>query len=327
MNAFGRIVIIHPGAPGDLILAAPVAAALKKRFPEARMDSYSRFPLWDIFDNVTDRRLDLESSGVHRLFSEPDPSIIGPADLAITWMGAGDEAFVSNLARSTGAKTIAGGTSPPPGIHATDYLASQLVGLIENPVRAELTLKPSAKATDRMKSFLAGSRLSPDKGCLAVHPGSGSPAKCWPPRNFAETINRWRASGKPALIIQGPADETQVERVLSLTGDVPVLKCPDWGLLATLLHGSEAYLGNDSGVTHLAAAVGARTVAVFGPTDPAVWGPRGREVKIIQGKASCAPCSAEERRRCRNPECLESVTADRAWKILNRKSRTEVNNG
>ncbi len=326
MSAYTKIAVIHPGAPGDLVLAAPVIGALKKAFPGAELDAYSRFPIWLLFDNLVDSWFDLESSGIHKLFAQTDPSVIGPVDLAVTWMGSGDETFISNLAHSTEARVIAASTSPPPGVHATDYIASHLGELFDTPVSAKLVFKSSAEATQRLKNFLAGAGISPDEEYLAVHPGSGSYTKCWPANYFAELINRWKSSNRPAVLIEGPADEDAVRGVSAITGDVPVLKRPDWELVAALLHGCRAYAGNDSGIAHLAAALGAPVVAVFGPTDPTVWGPRGKEVTIIQGKADCAPCSAEERNNCQELTCLGGVTVGRVWEALAQKSRLEVKN-
>jgi ADP-heptose:LPS heptosyltransferase len=61
------------------------------------------------------------------------------------------------------------------------------------------------------------------------------------------------------------------------------------GQLAGLIGSADAYLGNDSGPTHLAAAIGVATVALFGPTDPDVWGPRGERVTILRGRPAAGP--------------------------------------
>ena len=93
------------------------------------------------------------------------------------------------------------------------------------------------------------------------------------------------ARGFEPILIEGPADEEVVAGVQSALreGALPVLSGLRVDDLAAILSLCHAYLGNDSGVTHLAAASGAATVALFGPTDPAVWGPRGRSVTIIRG--------------------------------------------
>ena len=86
--------------------------------------------------------------------------------------------------------------------------------------------------------------------------------------------------------------------------------------VAGILSKCRAYLGNDSGITHIAAAVGTPMLAIFGPTDPDVWGPRGENVTIIRGRAPCSPCSREKRLECENRQCVLSVNADRVWDQL-----------
>ncbi len=95
---------------------------------------------------------------------------------------------------------------------------------------------------------------APESGSVLIHPGSGSPKKNWP--HFEVLMNRLRGS------IPLPTDLTLPE-------------------LSAHLRRCRAYIGNDSGITHLAAYIGCPTVALFGPTDPRVWGPIGRRVRII----------------------------------------------
>jgi heptosyltransferase-2/heptosyltransferase-3 len=71
-----------------------------------------------------------------------------------------------------------------------------------------------------------------------------------------------------------------------------------------------AYIGNDSGVTHLAAAAGIPTIAIFGPTDETVWAPPGSHVKIITCAIECRPCSGAQMQRCAEQKCLRGVTLE-----------------
>ncbi len=104
---------------------------------------------------------------------------------------------------------------------------------------------------------------------IAIHPFSGSPRKNWPLDRYQELAHQ---VGGPVQWCAGP--EEQLEGAVRIT-NLYELAC--W--LAT----AKVYIGNDSGITHLAAAVGVPVVAIFGPTDPAVWAPRGEQVHIIWG--------------------------------------------
>jgi len=77
--------------------------------------------------------------------------------------------------------------------------------------------------------------------------------------------------------------------------------------LAAVLEAAGLFIGNDSGVTHIAAAVGIPTVAIFGPTDPTVWAPRGKRVEAVCPQTPCAPCTREERTACERLRCLDEV--------------------
>jgi hypothetical protein len=114
---------------------------------------------------------------------------------------------------------------------------------------------------------------------ILVHPGSGSPAKNWPPEQFAAVI---RALKRPPRLIVGEADVGIPEEIeASLGRALPRLEQPPLQALAARLAGCRAYLGNDSGVSHLAGLCGARTVALFGPTNPDVWRPIGPYVHVV----------------------------------------------
>ena len=81
-------------------------------------------------------------------------------------------------------------------------------------------------------------------------------------------------------------------------------------ILAAIIKRSDLFVGNDSGITHLAAAIGTPTISIFGPTDPRMWGPRGEQVKILYKKSPCSPCSFDMRRNCFSQICLEGVTVE-----------------
>jgi ADP-heptose:LPS heptosyltransferase len=88
--------------------------------------------------------------------------------------------------------------------------------------------------------------------------------------------------------------------------------------LAALLRRGKCFIGNDSGITHLAAAVGTPSIALFGPTDPGVWGPRGENVSIIRGETDCSPCTPETLRGCTRQRCLENIKVETVFKVMER---------
>jgi ADP-heptose:LPS heptosyltransferase len=156
--------------------------------------------------------------------------------------------------------------------------------------------------------FIKGRIADPKRMVVAVHPGSGSRQKCWPVERFAGLLNRLRRMEAQIIIVSGPADKEIVERLKAkVNDDFPLVDHLSLPKLAAVLKQCNLFIGNDSGITHLAAAVGVRTLAIFGPTDPKIWGPRGELVKILYKKAHCSPCPADFRRNCSTQICLEDI--------------------
>lgn len=120
---------------------------------------------------------------------------------------------------------------------------------------------------------------------VVLHPGSGGDAKRWPSARFAALGERIPAElGCNVVVLIGPADEdVEAELAAAWGGRSGVTMAINWPLrlVMALLSMARGYVGNDSGVTHLAARA-CRTLAIFGPTDPAVWQPLGRHVQVLR---------------------------------------------
>jgi ADP-heptose:LPS heptosyltransferase len=120
---------------------------------------------------------------------------------------------------------------------------------------------------------------------IVLHPGAGSAAKVW--SGFGALARRLIARGQPVVVTGGPADGpvlAGLKRAGALDG-AHVLPDPPLPQVAALAADARGFVGNDSGPTHLAAAVGCPTLALFGPTDPGVWAPPGAHVRVLAGRA------------------------------------------
>jgi heptosyltransferase III len=121
---------------------------------------------------------------------------------------------------------------------------------------------------------------------VLVHPGSGARRKNWPAERFAAVVRALEARGIPTRLVVGEADLADAQAVEACVGHaLPRLEHPSLEALAARLAGCRAYLGNDSGVSHLAGLAGARTVVLFGPTPAAVWRPLGPRVSVLDFSA------------------------------------------
>jgi heptosyltransferase-3 len=167
---------------------------------------------------------------------------------------------------------------PPDGPHASDWLAQAVAKVGSDPAVTPPTVAASSQEEVQARPWLE--RLAPR--FLAIHPGSGSPRKNWPPDRFAALAERL-ADGEAFLLVEGPADADAAAPVSRLPSAVHARDLPP-RVLGAVLARAGLYVGNDSGVSHLAAAWGAPVLALFGPTDPAQWAPVGPRVHVLRAK-------------------------------------------
>jgi heptosyltransferase III len=198
-------------------------------------------------------------------------------DDALAYVVSDDGDLAASLARSAGC-TIACPPAPPPGVHASEWLARPLASL---GLPAADPLAPLAFAPAETSAARAWRERLPDR-FLALHPGSGSPRKNWPSACYAE-LARVLAPNEPFLVVRGPADDEAAAPLLQRPNAVDATDLP-LRTLGALLSDAGAFVGNDSGVTHLAAAAGAPTLALFGPTDPEQWAPVGASVRVLRAQ-------------------------------------------
>ncbi len=226
-------------------------------------------------------------------------------------------ALAENLRKAGAGRVILIPSFPPEGlkVHAADYLVDSLKASGFEGENSFSPLRLPEDALSFARGFLGKLGWKEGDRVLAIHSGSGSPAKNWSPKNFARVADGISGRAK-VLLISGPANDgvEEVRRALKkadsfVADNLPLIQ------LAAVLKLSMAYLGNDSGITHLAAALGIPTVAVFGPTDPAIWGPRGPGVRFFYDRSSCSPCSSEARSAC-SRHCLERIGPDRGLEVL-----------
>jgi len=151
---------------------------------------------------------------------------------------------------------------------------------------------------------------------VCIHPGSGGVKKCWPPEGFADLIMGLAARGGYSFrILLGPAEEGGYDewtrgRLGGLGSRVVTARGLPLHEVAGLLAAGSFYIGNDSGISHLAAALGLPGVVIFGPTDPCLWRPWGEGMRVVASDRECAPCG-ERYRECGDPSCLRHIAAGR----------------
>ena len=171
---------------------------------------------------------------------------------------------------------------PARGVHAARWLAGAVSPLVSAGQPAATCLsdvRPLAFTEPEQREAAARVGSLPAR-FVAVHPGSGSASKNWPLDRFLDAARRL-AGGQRFLLIAGPAEP-------DLSPPEAALLARDWPVrvLGAALARAGLYLGNDAGVSHLASAAGAPTLALFGPTDPGTWAPIGPRVATLRAPAA-----------------------------------------
>lgn len=288
-----HILVVRAGAIGDGLLTLPALAALRTRWPAARVTLLGPRSLLPYVRaaGLVDVALPVEDAAGRALFE--DDSSQAPtwaaADLAVVWLK--QWAAVAGRLHQWGANRIVGSPSQPPvdaRIHVADYLFRILRPLGIGRARAcHLNLVPADAEEQAARWWWEriGSGAPP---AVAIHPGSGSAIKRWPMGRYVELTGLLTRGGHVVLVLLGSAESNMLadwQRVANRARSFHLLTDLELPVVAGLLTRCAAYIGNDSGVSHLSAALGVPTIAIFGPTNPVRWSPIGPNVRVLRDPA------------------------------------------
>jgi ADP-heptose:LPS heptosyltransferase len=279
-----RILVIRGGAIGDFILTLPAIRALRDAFPNARIEILGYKHIASLVENrlYADCVRCLESAQLSRFFAkdaDPPSALVeyfASFDLIVTYLYDPDSVFETNLRRSGAKQIIRGPAKIDNRSHATRQLAKPIKELGLPIFDFAPKLYPSRENLHRAREFHAGLAAP----IVAFHSGSGSEQKNWPMQNWIDLGDYFLRNFDGSLVIvSGESDRAQNERLESLwkNSRARFAKSLPLPLLAAVLEGT-IFLGHDSGISHLAAASGARPILLFGPTEPSVWAPLNARV-------------------------------------------------
>lgn len=311
---FKRILVIRAGALGDTVLALPSLQILRQQFPQAHIEVVGYPVNWSVALPRVDRITSIDLPAFGGLYSGTAHSglarEVAGIDLVVAWTVRDPRLSLQDAGAE---RTVWCSPLPPPDIHAAQWLVDSLEDLIPgDPQSAPPNLHLSRAELDRGEQTLSDLGLERP---IILHPGAGTPWKRWPPDRFAQLGDSLRAGGSTVALACGPADADSVAAVQA-TGARPFAVLPELPArhLGAVLARSVAVVGNDSGVTHLAAAAGAPTVALFGPTDPVSWSPTGR-VQVVRGCTE-RPTQAGQIRICDDPRCMDGISVAQVLEVL-----------
>ena len=301
MQARRNILLFHAGALGDFVVTWPLALALARIYPQSRVFYVTQRGKGALAERVLRLEAADADAGWHGMFTpgaslpEPQAKLLAGAHSVVSFVSSPDDPFSQNAARLSPESNYLTMTVSPPAEftgHVGEHLLAQLA--------------PWAAAQAAMAQVLrsVASRgvtgKSPGGRRVLVHPGSGSPRKCWPAKRFVELIERLRADGREVRVVVGEVEREKwpAEEMRRLESVADVARPASYLELLDEISAAAGFVGNDTGPSHLAGIVGVPTVALFGATNPDHWRPMGPRVRVVREGS------------------LEDITVDRVYAEL-----------
>lgn len=322
-----RILIVKPSSFGDIVMALPALALLRRRHPDAEIGWFVNTEFAALLEghpmlarvHQWDRGRRRSAWGLAR-----GAGALGPVlrevrecgyDVAYDFQGLFRSGWVT---RRSGAPVRVGfrngrelsplfytdrRDTPESAVHAVDRYR-RLVDP-DSADQVEFPLAIDEAARDAARSLLAELGLGAGERFVAVNPGARWQSKRWPPERFGE-VAAWihDRAGLRSVCVGSAAFRNAARGVAAAGGEAVLDATGRTSLkeLAAVLQDAVFVLSNDSGPMHLAVAAGTPVVALFGPTDPARIGPYGPGHEVVQAQVECAPCS---KRDCpEKPPCM-----------------------
>jgi ADP-heptose:LPS heptosyltransferase len=323
------ITVVRALNLGDLLCAVPSLRALRHRFPDARitllglpwartlvdryhlyLDGHEVFPG---FPGIPEAPFDPARTAT---FLESAQA--RPADLVVQLHGDGTS--INAFAGLLGGRSIAGFVPPgltaladPPGVwipypsHGSEiHRLLALPAALGAPTDDHLEFRVRADDVDELRA-IAGAELL-DRPYAVVHAGSSTPLRRWPAARFAAVADRLFREGYAVFLTGTEAERGVVADVRDAMTEtaIDVAGRTGLGAMAALVEGARILIANDTGVSHLAAAVGTPSVVVFSGSDPDRWAPLDSERHtVLGGSSSVAACrhQLEDAHRCLGDAC------------------------
>ena len=287
-----RILVIRGGAIGDFVLTLPAIKLLRENFPAAHLEILGYRHIVALAENrfYADASRSIEYGALAQFFvpnAELDPELVAyfaSFQQVVSYLFDPDLFFETNVRRCGVKNFLVASPKLDDSAHAAHQLARPLQSLALFLDDAAAALHPNGDDRAFAKKFLAGTK-SP---LIALHPGSGGEKKNWPLENW-RALGDWLLARGPQptlLVIGGEADEIAIAALEAAWNEHSALFAKNIPLpqVAALLERCTLFLGHDSGISHIAAAVGPRCVLLFGPTDPQIWAPANPLVRVLQSQ-------------------------------------------
>lgn len=281
-----RILVIRGGAVGDFILTLPALRLLREAFPTAQLELIGYRHIAALAERrfYADAVRSIEYGPMAGFFARGGTldaelcEYFAGFQQVVSYLFDPDGIFEANLRRAGVKNFLAAHIRIDDSAHAAHQLArplQQLALYLEEPGAA---IFPNEGDHAAANEFLRDEEAP----MLALHPGSGGARKNWPLARWRELIAQLLADSRRLLVVGGEAEHaTLAELDTTFPGRLRFARDLPLPQLAAVLARCVGFVGHDSGISHLAAAVGTPCVLLFGPTDPHVWAPANAHVRVV----------------------------------------------
>jgi heptosyltransferase-2 len=297
--ARGKILVIRGGAIGDFILTLPAIAALRRQFPEAHLEvlGYPHIIQLAHAGGLVDRIQSIEARALAGFFARNGAladdlvDYFSEFDIILSYLYDPDEIFRTNIARCSTAQFVVGPSRPNESekVHASKVYLRPLERFAIFDADHVPQLKVAAAPN--------GDPNAPPVPTLALHPGSGSEKKNWPEHKWANLLQHLVHHTDFNLLLIG--GEAEGERLQRLAAALPITRTkvaqsPPLTELARQIQPCAAFIGHDSGISHLAAALGLPGIVLWGNTAEEIWRPPQDHVIVLKHPAGLKVISVSQ---------------------------------
>ena len=311
------LLIVHPGALGDLVCIFPIITVLRRHFRPVAMLGQSHLGKLAAAERLVDAWFPVEAAWVASLFTGTPAAEARQALASFSHIlvFSKSEILASSLQHISDA--CIGKVPPRPPTEQRLHVSEHALRCIrEYGWIPEAAVEAMQRAVLPIERPPLGVSRRPGSKTILLHPGAGSQRKRWPLSGFIELAARIKACHLSPEFVIGPAEQ---DLLAELERQSAIVRRPADSLhLLNLFRSAAAYVGNDSGASHLAAWAGLPSVVIFGPTDPARWRPLGSAVEIVQPPLGCMPCFEVEVANCAAEDCLAATAPEDVLRALER---------
>lgn len=333
---YHNILIVKLSAIGDVIHALPVAAALKQKFPQARITWAVEPPAYDLLTN---------NPNINEIiiFDKPQCKTIGgllryapdfirtlrqrqfdlALDLqglfksaAITYLSGAPKRFVYCNSREFSDKVSQKVCGPNSNGHIVDRYLDVARELGCQITKSEFIINITDKEATLAAAIAKQAGLDITNPYVILIPGTNWPNKCWPPRQFAQLAEKLFEQHIIPVFVGTTADRTAMDEIVAKCTIPPVDLTGKTSLkqLAHIIKNAKTVVAGDTGPMHLAAALNTPVIALFGPTDPKRNGPYGAEHIVLTTDRTCHGCW---QRKCpEGKDCLATIDVNKVFEPI-----------